>query len=385
MPDDLIVFSRPYRSAREAANLEEVLSSGHVHGDGRFTAAASALVSDLVGGGTTLLTTSCTHALEMASILSEIGPGDEVILPSFTFSSAATAIALRGAQIVFADIDPLTGNTSADIIEPLITARTKAISVVHYAGVGADIERIAHLARDRGLLLIEDNAHGLGGTVGGRRLGSFGDFATQSFHDTKNIHCGEGGALVINNDDHRERAEIIREKGTNRSRFLRGQVDKYTWVDIGSSFLPSELNAAVLESQLREFDDIQARRFAIWDAYAAGLADWADGAGVDLMHIPDGHEHTAHMFYLLMPDHDAQIDLLGHLRSRGVVGTFHYGALDASLAGRRYGTAPTPCVAARDFSERIVRLPLWAGMTGDQIGRVIEASTSFTVRGAVTA
>lgn len=383
MVDDVIVFSRPYRSTHEASNLEQVLASGHVHGDGKYTQLASAQVSGLVGGGPVLLTTSCTHALELASILSELGPGDEVILPSFTFSSAATAIALRGARIVFADIDPLTGNTTAELVEPLITPRTKAISVVHYAGIGADIERVSQLARDRGLLLIEDNAHGLGGAVGGRRLGSFGDFATQSFHDTKNIHCGEGGAIVINTEAHRERAEIIREKGTNRASFLRGQVDKYTWVDVGSSFLPSELNAAVLESQLREFDDIQAKRFAIWDAYAEGLADWAASAGVSLMHVPEGHQHTAHMFYMLMPDHDTQTALLSHLRERGVVGTFHYGALDASPAGRKYGDAPSPCDAARDFSERIVRLPLWAGMTDHQVGRVMDASTSFAVRGLV--
>jgi len=239
MADDVILFSKPYRTAREASNLEQVLASGHIHGDGAFTCEAAAKVSGLVGGGATLLTTSCTHALEMASILAEVNAGDEVILPSFTFSSAATALALRGARIVFADIDPLTGNTSADIIEPLITPRTKAISIVHYAGVGADIERISALARERGILLIEDNAHGLGGSVKGKRLGSFGEFATQSFHDTKNIHCGEGGAIVVNAEAFRERAEIIREKGTNRARFLRGQVDKYTWVDLGSSYLPS--------------------------------------------------------------------------------------------------------------------------------------------------
>lgn len=378
MADDVIVFSKPYRSAHEIPNLEQVLASGHVHGDGNFTKSASALVSRLVGGGSVLLTTSCTHALEMASILSEIGPGDEVILPSFTFSSAATAIALRGARIVFADIDPLTGNTTAAIVEPLITPRTKAISVVHYAGIGADIERISQLARDRGLILIEDNAHGLGGAVNGQSLGSFGDFATQSFHDTKNIHCGEGGAIVVNSNANRERAEIIREKGTNRALFLRGQIDKYTWVDIGSSFLPSELNAAVLESQLREFEDIQAKRFHIWHAYADGLADWAPSAGVSLMYVPDGHQHTAHMFYMLMPDHDTQSAFLTHLRDRGVVGTFHYGALDASPAGRIYGEAPSPCVAARDFSERIIRLPLWAGMSADQVGRVLDATKSFT-------
>lgn len=377
--DDVIVFSKPYRSANESVLLQEVLDSGHIHGDGRFTASAATRVQELVGGGDVLLTTSCTHALDMASLLAEIGPGDEVILPSFTFPSAATAIALRGARIVFADVDPMTGNTTAELIEPLITPKTRAISIVHYAGVGADIERVALLARDRGLLLIEDNAHGLGGEVNGRRLGSFGHFSTNSFHDTKNIHSGEGGALVINAEPYRERAEIIREKGTNRSKFLRGQVDKYTWVDIGSSFLPSELNAAVLESQLREFDQIQAKRFAVWNAYATGLATWADTAGAVLMHIPEGHTHTAHMFYLLMPDHDGQMALLAHLRARGVTGTFHYGALHMSPAGMRYGHAPRPCDAARGFSERLVRLPLWPDMTAEQIDRVLDAVTSFSL------
>lgn len=378
MADDVIVFSRPYRSAGESSLLKEVLESGHIHGDGPFTAAAASRVQQLVGGGDVLLTTSCTHALEMSSLLAEIGPGDEVILPSFTFPSAATAIALRGARIVFVDIDPFTGNTNADLIEPLITPETKAISIVHYAGVGADVERVTSLARDRGLLLIEDNAHGLGGEVNGRRLGSFGDFSTNSFHDTKNIHSGEGGALVINAEPYRERAEIIREKGTNRSKFLRGQVDKYTWVDIGSSFLPSELNAALLESQLREFDLIQAMRFGVWNAYASQLGAWAESVGATLMHVPDGHTHTAHMFYLLMPDHDGQTALLSHLRERGVTATFHYGALHMSPAGMRYGHAPEPCDAARSFSERIVRLPLWPDLTESQVSRVCDAVTSFT-------
>lgn len=383
MADDMIVFSRPYRSADESSLLQEVLESGHIHGDGPFTATAASRVQQLVGGGDVLLTTSCTHALEMSSLLAEIGPGDEVILPSFTFPSAATAIALRGARIVFVDIDPLTGNTNADLIEPLITPETKAISIVHYAGVGADVERVTSLARDRGLLLIEDNAHGLGGEVNGRRLGSFGHFSTNSFHDTKNIHSGEGGALVINAEPYRERAEIIREKGTNRSKFLRGQVDKYTWVDIGSSFLPSELNAALLESQLREFDLIQAKRFGVWNAYASELGAWAESVGATLMHVPDGHTHTAHMFYLLMPDHDGQTGLLSHLRERGVIGTFHYGALHMSPAGMRYGHAPEPCDAARSFSERIVRLPLWPDLTETQVSRVCDAVTSFTTASTV--
>jgi dTDP-4-amino-4,6-dideoxygalactose transaminase len=375
---DQILFSRPYVTTNEVEYVTRVIGSGHLHGDGVFTRAASMMISERVGGGTTLLTTSCTHALEMASLLADLGPEDEVILPSYTFPSAATAIALRGARIVFADIDIRTGNTSVDHIAPLITPRTKAISIVHYAGVGADIERISEMARDRRITLIEDNAHGLGGAVDERPLGSFGDFATQSFHDTKNIQCGEGGALVINTGSQLERAEIIREKGTNRSRFLRGQVDKYTWVDLGSSYLPSELNAAVLRSQLESYDLIQGRRMAIWDSYSSALEKWAAECDVHLMSVPDGVRHTAHMFFMVMPDHNRQQALLTHLKARNITATFHYGALHESPAGTRYGSAPHGAPFASELSMRIVRLPLWAGMTENMVGRVIESVAAFS-------
>jgi dTDP-4-amino-4,6-dideoxygalactose transaminase len=234
--------------------------------------------------------------------------------------------------------------------------------VVHYGGVAADMEAIGAIASAHGLRIIEDNAHALGGKWRGQYLGTLGALGTQSFHDTKNVHCGEGGALLVNDASLKERAEMIREKGTNRSRFLRGQIDKYTWTDIGSSYLMSELNAAVLDSQLAEFDAIQAKRHAIWDAYSASLVEWASASGASLMIPADDTEHTAHLFYVLMPNHEEQLGLLAHLRERGIVGTFHYIPLDSSPAGLRYGRTPFECSVSEDFSRRMVRLPLWAGM-----------------------
>lgn len=372
-----IVFSKPYRTQRELANIEAVLDSGHVHGDGPFTASANARLQSISGAERSLLTSSCTHALEMASLLLDLGPGDEVVMPSYTFPSAATAIALTGATPVFVDIELASGNIDVSLIERAITPHTKAISVVHYGGVAVDIEALLDVAQRYGLPIIEDNAHALGGTWRGRKLGTIGALATQSFHDTKNVHCGEGGALLVNDAALMERAEIIREKGTNRSRFLRGQVDKYTWTDIGSSYLMSELNAAVLDSQLAEFDSIQAKRHAIWDAYASSLGEWAAETGNSLMSPADGTGHTAHLFYVLTPSHDEQVALLSHFREREVVATFHYVPLGSSPAGLRYGRTPFECTVSEDFSRRMVRLPLWAGMPEDAIARVIESATSY--------
>jgi dTDP-4-amino-4,6-dideoxygalactose transaminase len=377
MDTPLVPFSRPYRSTNELSNLSTVLQSGHVHGDGQFTASATARLKTITGADNILLTTSCTHALEMSSLLLNLGPGDEVIMPSFTFPSAADAIALAGARIVFVDIDPINGNVNADLVRKHVTAKTKAISVVHYGGVAADMEALLEISDEHGLPLIEDNAHGLGATWHGRNLGTLGAFATQSFHDTKNIHCGEGGALLVNDASLMDRAEMIREKGTNRSRFLRGQVDKYTWSDIGSSYLPSELNAAVLDSQLAEFDIIQSERHRIWDRYATELAGWAADHEIATMSIPDDRTHTAHVFYLRMAAPTHQGELITHLRALGVVATFHYLPLDTSAAGMKYGYAPEPCPASEDFSSRLVRLPLWAGMTDDEIQRVIDGVLSF--------
>ncbi|MFM9920774.1 dTDP-4-amino-4,6-dideoxygalactose transaminase [Lacisediminihabitans sp. H27-G8] len=375
---DVVPFSRPYRSQSELRNLESVLSSGHLHGDGAFTKAAADKIRALSGSGQVLVTTSATHALEMATSLLGIGVGDEVIVPSFTFPSAADAVARTGARCVFVDLDPATGNLDPQQVSEAVGTQTKAISIMHYGGVPVDIDSIEAIALDHGLPIIEDNAHGLGVIAGSRTLGSVGILAAQSFHSTKNVQCGEGGALQINDPQFVERAEIMREKGTNRSQFLRGQVDKYSWVDWGSSYLPSELNAAVLDSQLDDFAEIQRRRFAVWDHYARELEDWAHANRVERMSPPLGI-HGAHLFYLLMPTWDAQGALIAHLANLGIVATFHYVPLDSSTAGRRYGRSLQPLTKSEDFSRRLVRLPLWAGMSDDQLERVVSGVRSFRV------
>ena len=376
---DVIPFSMPYSSGNELANVSEVLRSGHVHGDGIFTARATERLVEITSADHVLLTTSGTHALEMASYLLDIGEGDEVILPSFTFPSAADAVARTGAACVFVDIDPSTGNIDPQQVAEAIGSRTKAISIMHYGGVPVEVDAILSIARNHGLPVIEDNAHGLGGNTGEHRLGTVGILAAQSFHDTKNVHSGEGGALLINDPSLVERAEIMREKGTNRSQFLRGQVDKYSWVEVGSSYLMSELNAAVLDSQLESFDDIQRARFGIWDRYSQELEAWAAENGVRRMSPPLGI-HSAHVFYLVMADWDSQTSLISQLRAAGIIATFHYVPLDTSPAGRRYGRVLQPLTQSEDFSRRIVRLPLWAGMPEDYVTRVIAAVVEFPGR-----
>jgi dTDP-4-amino-4,6-dideoxygalactose transaminase len=374
---DVIPFSRTYVSACEHEYLSRALASGHLQGDGPMTEAATRLVEHVSTAERALLTPSCTHALEMAAILLDLGPGDEVVVPSFTFSSTAAAVALRGATPVFADIDPDTLNLDPDSLEASLTRRTRAAFVVHYGGVGADMRRILAIAGQHDLRVVEDNAHGLGARWQGQQLGTLGALATQSFHATKNIQCGEGGALLVNDGAYMERAEVVREKGTDRSRFLRGQVDKYTWNDTGSSYLLSELQAAVLRSQLESFDEIQRLRHRIWTTYAASLRPWADVSGARLMHVPAGAEHPAHVFYVLMPSHDDQQRLLAHMRSRGVGGTFHYIPLDSSPAGERFGRTPHPCAVTHDVAYRLVRLPLFAGLTDSDVDRVVSTVSSY--------
>lgn len=377
---DRIIFSRPYRAAAELANVATVLRSDHCHGDGPFTAAATAKLAEITGAPHVLLTTSCTHALELAALLLELGPGDEVIVPSFAFTSAATAFAVHGATCVFVDIDETTGNIDPQAAAAAVTGRTRAIVVMHYGGVAADMAALQALARRHGIALIEDNAHGLGGTWRGRALGTLGTFGTQSFHDTKNVHCGEGGALLLSDDILMARAEIIREKGTDRARFLRGQVDKYSWQDIGSSYLPSELNAAVLDAQLADFHTIQRARHRVWHTYAAELASWAAEQGVAPMTVPADRRHTAHLFYLRMPGEEARDGLIRHLAARGIVAPFHYVPLDSSAAGLKYGRTPVPCTRSARFAATIVRLPLWPMLTRAQLDRVLEAVTGYRCR-----
>jgi dTDP-4-amino-4,6-dideoxygalactose transaminase len=376
---DRIIFSRPYRASRELANLAAVLDSDHSHGDGLLTVSATAKLQAITRAPHVLLTTSCTSALEMTGLLLELGPDDEVIVPSFAFSSIATSMALRGATCVFADIDSSTGNLDPAPVAAVLTERTKALVVIHYGGVAADMEGLLVLAATHGLAIVEDNAHGLGGTWRGRPLGTIGTMGTLSFHDTKNVHCGEGGALLLSDEILMARAEIIREKGTDRARFLRGQVDKYTWQDVGSSYLPSELNAAVLDAQLEEFATIQAQRHRVWDAYAAALPDWARRNDIRLMAVPADREHTAHLYYLRTPTEQHRDDLIAHLAARGISAPFHYVPLDSSPAGLKFGRTPVPCVRSAEFASTVVRLPIWPGLTGEQVARVIEAVTAFAV------
>ncbi|BAU98740.1 dTDP-4-amino-4,6-dideoxygalactose transaminase [Aurantimicrobium minutum] len=371
-----ILFSVPCRAPRAPENLARVINSDHVHGDGPFTKSASTKLVELTGSQTVLLTTSGTAALEMAVRLLGITEGDEVILPSFTFSSGATSIVAAGGTPVFVDIEGNSGNIDPALVEAAITPKTKAISVMHYGGVPVDMDAIMDLSRQHNIPVIEDNAHGLAVSSKYGRLGTIGSVAIQSFHDTKNVHCGEGGALLINNPALVEAAEIMREKGTNRSKFLRGQVDKYTWVEWGSSFLPSELNAAVLDAQLDEFDTIQERRFAIWNTYKNELESWANDNSAMLMSPADG-VHAAHVFFVVMQSLEKRDALLEHLRSNGVIGTFHYVPLHSSPAGIKYGRTHGSMEKTNAFSERLVRLPLWPGMSDEQVNRVLDTMKSF--------
>lgn len=372
----MIPFNKPFATGNETSFMADAVGRGHLSGDGHYTRRASALLGEITGVPDVLLTTSCTHALEMSALLLDISVGDEVIMPSFTFVSCANAFALRGARPVFVDIRPDTYNIDETQIEESITARTKAILVVHYAGVACEMDVIIEVARRHGLPIIEDNAHGLGATYRGRRLGSIGQLATLSFHETKNIQCGEGGALLVADPSLVERAEIIREKGTNRSKFFRGQVDKYTWVDIGSSYLPSDLNAAFLTAQLEDFTSIQARRLQIWRSYSDKLRSWSKEQGFALPTEPPHSEHPAHLFALLAPTLDTRQRLIAHLEKQQVKAVFHYVPLHSSPMGRRF--APDLELPVTDsVSERLVRLPLYAGLRADEVARVIEVVCDF--------
>ncbi|MET7461364.1 dTDP-4-amino-4,6-dideoxygalactose transaminase [Nonomuraea sp. NPDC005501] len=376
-----VPFSLPYVSERELDYVAEAVRNGRTSGDGPFTRRAAGLLAELTGARQALLTTSCTHALEMSALLLGLRPGDEVIVPSFTFMSTANAYALRGAVPVFADCRPDTLNIDERLVEEAVTERTRAIAVVHYAGVACAMEEIGKLADQYDLALVEDNAHGLGGSYRGRPLGSFGVMAAQSFHETKNVQCGEGGALLVNDEELASRAEIIREKGTDRSRFFRGQVDKYRWVDLGSSYLPSDLLAAQLTAQLESFEVIQRRRLAVWRAYHEGLAGWAESNGVHRPAVPDGCEHPAHLYYLLLPDLATRQAFIGHLAARGVGAAFHYQPLHNAPAGIRHGRpAPGGCPVTERVADRLVRLPLFAGLGEEDVAYVIDAVREFEVR-----
>lgn len=376
-PRAKIPFNHPCIDGREVEYATAALRSGEISGDREFGRRCQTALEQVTGARRALLVTSCTHALEMAALLLNIGPDDEVIVPSFTFVSTANAFALRGARIVFADVRADTLNLDERQLEALLTPRTRAIVPVHYAGVGCEMDAIVAIARRHGVAVVEDNAHGLFGRYRGRPLGSFGCMATQSFHETKNVVCGEGGALLINDERFVERAEIIREKGTNRSRFFRGQVDKYTWVDVGSSYVLSDVLAAVLLAQLERWEQIQARRRAIWEEYDARLRSWLERHGCHGPVVPDHCEQAYHMYYVLCPSLDFRTRLIAHLREFGAMAVFHYLPLHLSDVGRSLGGRPGQCPVTEDVSDRLVRLPFYTGLGAADQARVIEAIEVF--------
>jgi dTDP-4-amino-4,6-dideoxygalactose transaminase len=371
-------FNRPAVLGNELEYMKQAIENGHISGDGPFTKKCHAFLEGGLGVPKALLTTSCTHALEMAAILLEIQPGDEVILPDFTFVSTVNAFVLRGARPVFLDIRPDTLNLDEARLEAAITPRTKAIVPVHYAGVGCEMDRIIDIAARHKIAVVEDNAHGLFGKYRGKYLGTFGALASQSFHETKNFTSGEGGALLINDPVLVERAEIIREKGTNRSRFFRGQIDKYTWVDIGSSYLPSDILAAFLFAQFEQRDRIQLHRKQIWEMYSAGLKDWASSHGVQLPYIPAHCEQSYHMFYLLLPGLDLRQKLITYLRERGVYSVFHYLPLHLSDMGQSFGGKVGDCPVTERVSDQLIRLPFHNSLTSDEQELVIDLLHRFS-------
>lgn len=372
-----IPFNRAVIVGNEVDYIAQAIANGHISGDGPFTRKAQALLEDVLGVRKALLTTSCTHALEMMAILLDIQPGDEVIIPDFTFVSTVNAFVLRGARPIFLDVRPDTLNLDESRLEAAITPRTKAIVSVHYAGVGCDIDAILKIADYHDIPVVEDNAHGLFGKYKGRPLGSFGVLAALSFHETKNFSCGEGGALLINDPRWIERAEIIREKGTNRSRFFRGQVDKYTWVDIGSSYLPSDILAAFLFAQLEQRDKIQTHRRSVWETYQAGLGDWAAHHGVRLPVVPEYCDQAFHMYYLLLPGLAVRQRFLGYMREKDILSVFHYLPLHLSAMGQKFGGKAGDCPVSERVSEQLVRLPFYNGLSGPEQERVIDAVLAF--------
>ncbi len=377
MNSDFIPFNRPCLSGNEFQYMADAINNKHISGDGMFTQKCHQLIAQQLGVQKALLTTSCTHALEMAALLLAIAPGDEVIVPSFTFVSTVNAFVMRGARPVFIDIRPDTLNLDESQLERLITRRTKAIVVVHYAGVGCEMASILEIAERYHLPVVEDNAHGLFGKYKGKYLGTFGCLSTLSFHETKNLTCGEGGALLINDPQYIERSEIIREKGTNRSRFFRGQVDKYSWVDIGSSYLPSDILAAFLYAQLEERNQIQTKRRRVWEYYYDHLQAWAETKHVRLPIVPVHCEQPYHMFYLLLPSLKYRQSLIDHLKSANILSVFHYLPLHLSEVGQQFGGKEGDCPVTEDVSDRLLRLPFYTELSEADQARIVAALFDF--------
>ncbi len=373
-----IPFNRASLSNNESAYIAQAMASGRISGDGIFTEKCHTLLEQELGVTKALLTTSCTHALEISGLLLDIIPGDQVIVPSFTFVSTVNAFILRGAHPVFMDVRADTLNLDEAQLEQYITPRTKAIVPVHYAGVGCEMDTILKIANHYNVAVVEDAAHGLFGKYNGQSLGTFGGLATLSFHETKNFTCGEGGALLINDSQYIERAEIIREKGTNRSRFFRGEVDKYTWVDIGSSYPLSEILAAFLYAQLEERASIEAKRRRIWHYYYQHLQDWAGTCGVRLPIVPDNCEQPYHMFYLIMPSLEQRQALIDHLKSKGIASVFHYLPLHLSKMGQQFGGKIGDCPITEDMSDRLLRLPFYNDLSETDQARVVSSICEFS-------
>ena len=374
----MIPFNRATVAPNQLELVADAFSSAHLSGDGPFTARASKQLSEIHEGASVLLTTSCTAALELSALLLDLQDGDEVIVPSFTFVSSANAFAVMGARIVFVDINPTTFNIDETQVAAAITPRTRAIVAVSYGGVESVSSRLVALAAAHGIVIVEDNAHGLFGRANGRPLGTRGQLSTLSFHETKNVTCGEGGALVINDPQYFERAEVIREKGTNRSRFFRGMVDKYTWIDAGSSYLPSEINAAVLCAQLDYSETIQRRRNLAAGSFRDELTTWAKGNDVIMPPVLAEGDSPSHLFPLLLPDLEQRTRFLAHTREHGVATTFHYIPLHSSPAGLRFGIAPFGCPISSDVSDRLARLPLFSDISTMEVEAIIEVVSKFS-------
>ena len=369
-----IPFNKSSQQGKELDYIYHTISNGQVSGDQSFSKKCQSLLEDTLGVQKALITTSCTHALEMAAILLNIQPNDEVIVPAFTFVSTANAFVLHGARPVFCDIRPDTLNLDESKLESLITKQTRVIIVVHYAGVGCEMDKILEIANRHGIAVVEDNAHGLFGKYQGRSLGTFGCLATQSFHETKNITCGEGGALLINNQELIERAEIIREKGTDRTRFFRGQVDKYSWVDLGSSYVMSDILAAFLYGQLEQWQQIQKKREIIWKRYNEELGNWAEKNGVKRQFVSENCEQAYHMYYLLMPSEKCRADFISKFRKKDIMAVFHYLPLNRSIFAMQMvqkGWQKFECPVTEDVADRLLRLPFYSNMSYEEQTRVI--------------
>ena len=373
----MISFNVPPVVGNELKYIEQAIGNHKICGDGEFTKKCSAWMEEKTGTAKALLTTSCTHATEMAALLADIQPGDEVVMPSFTFVSTADAFVLRGAKVKFVDIRPDTMNIDETLIEDAITDKTKAIVPVHYAGVGCEMDTIMDIARKHHLLVIEDAAQGVMSSYKGKALGTIGDYGCYSFHETKNYSMGEGGALLIKDPDMIERAEIVREKGTNRSKFFRGQIDKYTWVGYGSSYLPSDMNAAYLWAQLEEADKINDKRLSIWNFYHEELKELEDKGVLERPYIPEYATHNAHMYYIKVKDLRVRTKLLAYLKERGILSVFHYVPLHSATAGKKFGRFHGEDVYTTKESERLCRLPMYYSLSLEEAAEVVKALKEF--------